>query len=273
MIIPFSAHYRKTLSSLFYRKTLSSLLFVFFAAFALCACSSNGQVAFVVEGIAPSAGGSFTNRLSFRIDPKTLRLVLGDLQLGRTDPAQDLQSFDSLPPLLTPGQAVDPSEIGKEGRFPGMTVVNLLPGATTTENILPQGRAPADTWKEARLRFAPAVVGVRGVNSQDPLFQRTLLFEAVVQKDTTLRCDLLIQIPFQMGVALRIQPFTVQPNGQHTNKIRFDYAKWFEDINFESVCAGAKATVIVNETQNTAIFDQIRTAIPSSISFQFSAGQ
>ena len=132
---------------------------------------------------------------------------------------------------------------------------------------------PANTWREMRLRFGPAVVGTRGVTAQDALFQRTILFEGTAQKGASIRCDLIVQVAFSLGVSLRISPFAVQANASHTSRIQIDYAKWFEDIQFEPVCAGASGPVLINDTQNKALFDQIRNAIPATIRFAPGAAQ
>jgi len=220
---------------------------------------------FEVVSSQSSQDGAFVVR-DFRIEPSNIQIVLGDIHLMTQDPPQDLKIYSSLAPLVAPNELVEPKDIGKDGRFPGLWAVDLTPGQGV--HSFAPGTMFSGIQKEIRLRFAPAVTGVLGIKSEK-LRGYTLLFDAHAQRDQT-RCSLEVRLAFEGGIGQRIS-FLLEDGKKYKNTIQINYASWFKDIDFNALCSKSAVKINKNENQQSASF--IRNAILHSIKFTFAETQ
>ena len=232
-------------------------------------CGTPGKIAFEVKGISSETDGAFTNGNGFRVVPTRIQLVVGDWHLQILNPSKELTEVANLAPLLKPGEQIASDEIGKDGKFPGLWVVNLMPKAAPT--LFPVGNVDMQQYQEIRWRLAPAVSGVRGLSTQDPVYQNTLAFVGSAQKGTT-SCNFQLTIAFEKGLGNRISLNVTNANLTRYS-IGVDYAVWFEDIDFSSVCKGSTNPVLVSNQSHHSIVDAIKKNITRSFRFQFTSTQ
>ncbi len=243
--------------------------FVFFGVFtSFFSCAGHSiDVLFQVEGVAlksdetPSPDGTFIVR-DFRIEPTNVQVVLGDVHLLTEEPPQDTKIYSSLPPLLAPGELIDPEDIGKKGRFPGLWAVDITPGQQPLS--FAPGKMLSGQQKEIQLRFAPAVQGVLGIKSES-IRGYTLLFDANAQKDQK-RCILNIRLSFEAGLGQRIS-FTVEDGKKYKNTILINYANWLKDLDLDNLCTQAQVKIDSSSHQHSATL--IREAFLHSFKFIF----
>jgi hypothetical protein len=249
-------------------RALPSIFFLFLLFTMLTTgCGTPGKVAFELKGVSSEPDGAFTNGNGFRVVPSRIQLVVGDWHLKLLNPDKELTEFANLAPLLKPGEQIASDEIGKEGKFPGLWVVNLMPKAAPT--LFPVGNVDMQLYQEIRWRLAPAVSGVRGLSTQDPVYQNTLAFVGSAQKGTT-SCNFQLTTAFEKGLGNRIS-LKVTNASLTRYTIGVDYAVWFEDIDFSSVCKGSTNPVLLSNQSHPAIVDAIKKNITRSFRFQFSS--
>lgn len=233
-------------------------------------CSAPAQVSFEVKGKAPTIDGNFTNKHDWSISPSEVKIVMGDLHLMRQTLDQNLKVLSSIPPLVPAGTEVPADEIGKFGRFPGMWAINIIHNNPNPHSF-PTGAVEINQWNQLQLRMSPAVTGVRGITAGDALLQNTVLFAGSIRKQQAV-CNIRVRAALDLGIATRTN-FTTVSTLFHRNTIEIEYARWFDDVNFGTLCdANTTATIEIDNGSQPQIIEQIKTAIPSSLNFQFSAG-
>ena len=232
---------------------------------------STSQVTFTVKSVSAKEDGSFvTNCCNFTVRPKAIFIVLGDIHLLKEAPQTNPQAFDSLTPLLTPGQEEPPpDDIGKEGKYPGLWAINITKDASP--HLYPTGMVDAGTWSQLQVRMAPAGSGVRGKTSNPAIDGHTLLFEGTATKDK-LVCNFRMRLSFELGVGQTIQ-FEVLPNYIYRNTIEIDYSTWLDDVPFQTICpTDPTQTLDVTNTSHSEVIGNIRNAIPKTIKLTIGAG-
>lgn len=241
-------------------------------AWLLMGCGGGtSQVTFSVVSVSPGQDGSFTNRCcGFTVKPKAIFMVLGDVHMLKEAPANDPTSFASLAPLLKPEDPdPQPEEIGNNGKFPGLWAINILKGAAI--HNFPTGTVEAGSWKQVQIRMSPAGSRVRGTSSAPTISGKTLLFEGTATKDKIV-CNFRMNISFELGVARQVN-FDIQPELVYRNTIEIDYSTWFDDVRFQNICPADTTQVLeITNSSQPQIIENIKTAIPSSISVKIGAG-
>ncbi|HAA56690.1 MAG TPA: hypothetical protein DCE42_18135 [Myxococcales bacterium] len=246
-------------------RSLSLLLLLSVLIFA--SCGKSNQVFFRIKGVAlgndgqPSSDGSFIVR-DFRIDTTRVLIVVGDINLLAETPAQGVQVFSSLPPLQTPGEQTPAEQIGNNGEYPGLWAMNITFGAP--EKQFAPGYMDAQSWKQIKLRFAPGTGSTIGLSS-DELRGHTLYFQGNAQKGNT-RCPIEVRLAFEGGIGQSVQ-FDMTEGTLYNNLIQVNYARWFQDVPLQNLCANPP--VVINSSQNQSTGALIRDAFFQSFSFTF----